>query len=93
MRTAKRLVAVTLTSALVLGTAAFPALAINDGRVPAEECSGNPTAVGTPQGSPNPGLAVSEPVGPPDSANTPRWSEGAQGEARSQAEAHYPNAA
>ena len=93
MRRAKRLVAIALTSALVLVTAAFPALAINDGRVPAEECSDNPTAVGTPQGGPNPGLAVSEPVGPPASANNPGQSQGAQGEERSQAEAHCPNAA
>lgn len=90
MRRAKMLVVVTLTSAFVLGTTAFPALAINDGRVPAEECSGNPTAVGTPQGNPNPGLAVSEPVGPPASEANPGQSGGAQGEARSQAETHCP---
>ncbi len=88
MRRTKRLAAVVLTSALILGAAAFPALAINDGRVPADECSGNPSAVGTPQGNPNPGLAVSDPVGPPASDNNPGQSTGAQGEARSQAEDH-----
>jgi len=64
---------------------AAPAYAINDGRVPADECSGNPNAVGTPGGGPNPGLANAEPVGAPASANNPGASSGARGEARSQA--------
>lgn len=34
MRRTKRLAAVALTSALILGAAAFPALAINDGQGP-----------------------------------------------------------
>jgi hypothetical protein len=70
------------TAALAL---AAPAYAINDGRVPADECSGNPNAVGTPGGSPNPGLANAEPVDPPASANNPGKSQGARGEERSQA--------
>ncbi len=72
---------------LVAGTlaAAAPAHAINDSRVPADECSENPNAVGTPGGQPNPGLANAEPVGPPASANNPGRSEGARGEERSQA--------
>ena len=65
--------------------AAAPAAAINDGRVPADECSDNPNAVGTPGGQPNPGLARAEPVGPPASANNPGSSTGARGEERSQA--------
>ncbi|HEV3001743.1 MAG TPA: hypothetical protein VGW75_13460 [Solirubrobacteraceae bacterium] len=65
--------------------AAAPAYGINDGRVPADECSGNPNAVGTPGGAPNPGLAQAEPVGPPASANNPGASTGARGEERSQA--------
>ena len=74
--------AAALAAALV---AATPAYAINDGRVPADECSDNPSAVGTPGGEPNPGLAQSEQVGPPASANNPGRSSGARGEERSQA--------
>lgn len=62
-----------------------PAYGINDGRVPADECSGNENAVGTPGGEPNPGLATAEPVGPPASANNPGNSQGARGEERSHA--------
>ena len=65
--------------------AAAPAQAINDGRVPADECSNNPNAVGTPGGEPNPGLATAEPVGPPASDNNPGQSTGARGEQHSQA--------
>ena len=74
-------------AATVLGALAVaaPAHAINDARVPADECSGNPSAVGTPGGGPNPGLAQAAPVGPPASANNPGVSEGAQGEAHSRA--------
>ena len=86
MRRTKRLAAVALTSALILGSVAFPALAINDDRTPADECSGNPSAVGTPQGNPNPGLAESDPVDPPASEDNPAQSTGAQGETRSQAD-------
>lgn len=70
--------------AVALATAA-PAQAINDGRVPADECSANASAVGTPGGSPNPGLATADPVGAPASANNPGRSTGARGEEHSQA--------
>ena len=75
----KRTIAVAFTSALLLGVVSTPAFAINDIDVPANECSGeNPNVVGTPGGAPNPGLAVSEPVGPPASENNPGQSPGAQ---------------
>jgi hypothetical protein len=64
---------------------AAPAHAINDSLVPADECSDNPNAVGTPGGGPNPGLANSDRVDPPASANNPGRSTGARGEERSQA--------
>ena len=77
---------VTAAAAVAASLAAtVPAHAINDGRVPADECSDNPNAVGTPGGEPNPGLAQSEEVGPPASANNPGSSTGARGEDRSQA--------
>ena len=90
LRRTKSLAAVALTSALMLGTTAFPALAINDSRVPADECSDNPKAVGEPGGVPlsNPGIAQAEPVGPPVSANNPGQSTGAQGQNYSRAPAH-----
>ena len=69
-------------AALALAT---PAQAINDGRVPADECSDNPNAVGTPGGNQNPGLANTDQVGPPASANNPGRSTGARGEEKSQA--------
>ena len=75
----------TIAAAAAALTLAAPAHAINDGRVPADECSQNENAVGTPGGAPNPGLARSEPVGPPASANNPGKSQGARGEERSQA--------
>ncbi len=40
----------------MLSVAAFPALAIGDGPTPAGECANSTSAVGTPQGDPNPGL-------------------------------------
>ena len=78
-------------SCLAVGAAAAalalpaPAYAINDSLVPADECSGNPNAVGTPGGAPNPGLATADPVGPPASNDNPGRSAGARGEERSQA--------
>ena len=75
---------VAVVAAGVLALAA-PAYAINDGRVPADECSGNENAVGTPGGGANPGLDTAEPVGPPASANNPGNSQGARGEERSHA--------
>jgi hypothetical protein len=65
--------------------AAAPAYAINDGRVPADECSGNPVAVGeTPDGT-NPGIAQADPVAPAVSANNPGQSTGARGQLKSNA--------
>lgn len=42
--------AVVGASALMLSVVAFPALANNDGTVPADDCSGNPNVVGQPFG-------------------------------------------
>jgi hypothetical protein len=81
----KRLAAVTLASALILGTAAFPALAINDSRVPADECSGNLNAVGEPAADVFRNTEDQNPVGLPTSANNPGASIGAQGQEESQA--------
>ena len=77
-------------TALALGA---PAHAINDTKVPADSCSGNPNAVGTPGGNANPGLATADPVDAPASANNPgnrpgepgNNEQGARGEANSQA--------
>ena len=88
----RRILLSAAVAGVVLAGPAPHAFAINDGRVPADECSGNPNAVGTPGGQPNPGLLVADPVGPPASANNPGRSTGAQGEAHSRAEAHCPNA-
>ncbi len=82
--------AVAGASALMLSFTAFPALAIGDGKVPADNCSGNVNAVGTPQGDPNPGLALTDQVGPPASGNNPGQEfspgeTGAEGEEKSQA--------
>ena len=84
----KRIASTAAAAAAALALAA-PAYAINDGRVPADECSGNANAVGTPGGQPNPGLATAEPVGPPASANNPGRSTGARGEERSQAPCNH----
>ena len=65
--------------------AAAPAQAINDPRVPGDECSNpNSVAVGDPPGG-NPGIAQSDQVAPPVSANNPGVSTGAQAVLRSQA--------
>ncbi len=77
--------AVVGASALMLSVVAFPALAIGDGPTPAGECANSTSAVGTPQGDPNPGLdntggRVSAPV----SKNNPGKADTiAQGDARS----------
>ena len=82
----KRLVAASLMSALMLGVVSSPALAINDALVPAGHCAQSSSAVGTPQGGPNPGLATTDKVGPPASDNNPgQGSTGAKGEENSQA--------
>ncbi len=86
MSRVKRLVAATLMSALMLGVVSGPALAINDALVPAGHCAESSSAVGTPQGQPNPGLATTDKVGPPASNNNPgHGSTGAKGEENSQA--------
>jgi len=74
--------------------AAAPAQAINDPRVPANECSSeNSVAVGDPLGPGNPGINFHTPqVAPPVSLNNPGSSTGAKGQANSQATAHCPNA-
>jgi len=73
-------------SALMLGVVSGPALAINDALVPAGHCAKSSSAVGTPQGEPNPGLATTDKVGPPASNNNPgQGSTGAKGEENSQA--------
>ena len=68
----------------MLSVAAFPALAIGDGKVPADNCSGNVNAVGTPEGDPNPGLVQTDQVGPPASGNNPGVSTGAEGQEMSE---------
>ena len=89
LKRVRRVVAVGVSSALMLSVAAFPALAIGDAKVPAEECSGNINVVGTPQGKANPGITQAEPVvgpnegGGPVSANNPGESTGAKGDERS----------
>ena len=76
-----RILLALMMAAFLLSAMAVPALAINDSRVPADECSGNINAVGTPGGEPNPGLLQADPVGPPASASNPGQSTGAQGQA------------
>ena len=77
--------AVGVSSALMLSIAAFPALAIGDGPTPAGECANSTSAVGTPQGNPNPGFdntggLISAPV----SKNNPGEADTiAQGDVRS----------
>ncbi len=73
------------TSALLLAVASVPALAINDRLVPAGGCAQSDSAVGTPQGGDNPGLAQSDQVDPAASRNNPGVSTGAQGHEESQA--------
>jgi len=76
-------------AALVLGLTAAPAFAVNDARVPAENCApDNAEAVGHPAA----GNEQSDQVSPPFSDNNPGQSTGAQGQANSQATDHCPNA-
>ena len=71
--------------------AAAPTQAINDPRVPANECSpDNSAAVGDPTGG-NPGIAQSPQVAPPVSLNNPGVSTGAKGQENSQAIGNCPN--
>jgi len=74
--------------------AAAPAQAINDPRVPGDNCaSDNAAAVGDPLAPGNPGINFHTPqVSPPVSANNPGVSTGANGQANSQAIANCRNA-
>jgi hypothetical protein len=66
---------------------AAPAYAINDGQTPAGQgCANSSSAVGTPGGSANPGLATTPKVGAPASDDNPgQNSPGAEGAEKSQA--------
>ncbi len=81
----KRELAVAFVPVLIVGALSALALAIDDARVPADECPGNSNAVGNPGGAPIPRLVQAKPVGPPDSTNIPGASGGTQGEAHLQA--------
>jgi hypothetical protein len=81
----KRKLAVAFVPVLIVGALSALALAIDDARVPADECPGNSNAVGKPGGAPIPRLVQAKPVGPPDSNNIPGASGGTQGEAHLQA--------
>jgi hypothetical protein len=81
----KRELAVAFVPVLLEGALSALALAIDDARVSADECSGQPQCCGQAWGAPIPGLVQAEPVGPPDSPNIPGASGGAEGEAHSQA--------
>ena len=84
MRRMLLVMSVAALMAAMLVIMAVPALAINDSRVPAENCApSNAQAVGHPAAST--GLAQTEQVGPPASANNPGVSTGALGEAQSNA--------
>jgi hypothetical protein len=72
--------------------AAAPAQAINDPRVPGDECSNeHSVAVGDPVGG-NPGISGNPNVSPPVSANNPGVSTGAKAVDVSQAFSHCANA-
>jgi hypothetical protein len=75
-----------LVTAIAIGTTG-PAFANNDPTVPADECSGNPNAVGQPQsqGGINATDIGPSPVGGPASDNNPGQSTGARGQENSQA--------
>ena len=72
---------------------AAPAYAINDPRVPANECSSDHSAaVGDPLGPGNPGINFHTPqVSPFVSGNNPGVSTGALGQQNSNAIGHCPN--
>ena len=81
------IVAVAVTTGLTSA-----ALAINDPKVPANECSSEESvAVGDPFEGANPGIAQAEPVSPAVSANNPGVSTGAKGQVKSQALENCPN--
>ncbi len=87
LKKVRRVVAVSVSSALMLSVAAFPALAIGDGKVPAggvngeEGCAMSASAVGTPQGGANPGFDnTGGRIGLPVSDKNPGESTGAEGD-------------
>jgi hypothetical protein len=90
MNRTKRVVAVALTSAMLLGTMASAALAVNDPIVPGDECSASTTAVGHPASVRN--QTPETAANPPFSQNNPGESTGAEGSANSRATEHCPNA-
>jgi hypothetical protein len=79
----RRIVLSLIVAGLLMALMATPALAINDSRVPAENCASGTEAVGHPAATT--GLAQTPQVGPPASANNPGVSTGALGEERSSA--------
>ena len=87
MRLSVRLGVATALVVAVLGAAA-PAYAINDPRVPGNECSpDNSSAVGDPVGG-NPGITGNKNVRPFVSGNNPGVSTGALGQLNSAAIGH-----
>jgi hypothetical protein len=90
MRLSVRFGVATAVVVAVLGLAA-PAYAINDPRVPGNECSpDNSAAVGDPVGG-NPGITGNKNVRPFVSGNNPGVSTGALGQLRSHAIGKCPN--
>ena len=90
MRLSVRLGVATAVVVGVLGVAA-PGYAINDPRVPGDNCSpDNSAAVGDPEGG-NPGIARVPFVNPPVSLNNPGNSPGAQALTNSNAIGTCPN--
>jgi hypothetical protein len=82
-----------LAGSVSLVAVAAPAYAINDPRVPANECSpDNSAAVGDPLNPGNPGINLHTPqVAPFVSGNNPGVSTGALGQQNSNAIGHCPN--
>jgi hypothetical protein len=78
----RRTVLSLIVAGLMMALMAAPALAVNHGQVPANECAASPEAGGR-QAADN--LRATGQVEPPASLNNPGESTGAQGEARSNA--------
>jgi|SRR5215213_3556401 len=91
MRT-RRIALLGVVAAAALGATA-PTQAINDPRVPANECAADPAAaVGDPLAPGNPGINFHTPlVSPPVSLNNPGQSTGAKGQLMSSAIGKCPN--
>jgi hypothetical protein len=89
----KMLVGGLVAGSVSLVAVAVPAYAINDPRVPANECSpDNSAAVGDPLDPGNPGINLHTPqVSPFVSGNNPGVSTGALGQQNSNAIGHCPN--